>query len=397
MAAVEYTAEYATSVFIVRVSSSGASTRERYLTGVPMTCDNAPVSESNGQDSNISYSESGDLFGMIEGLASEDLSTAILAFLLSSDNHRAFQRLFLSRVTGDARRIGGYSVTLQPDFGPAGRGDLLLENSEYRVLVENKFYASFSGQDQLVRYARHLAETCDEDQAAILVLLTVADRQEYYVSTLASHFRAVRSSQSVDESLSLVCLHMRQIGVDFLALSWEDVLSDFTCGNDIADALSVYIRERFVRSTALTSEERIMMESDLVPDLMEKLWAIVDKVKDALGSGGRSTGRTSQSRLFYGFAVHESWGDIWVGTYMTAWKSYQSALCLQIRRDWMRAAARADTIGALLGELGFKESSELEFVFPISVPEDHDAVNAIVSAYQSVSAEIDKHFEADYQ
>ncbi len=322
-----------------------------------------------------------DLFTCIEGLSSEDLTSSILAYLLSSEDNSAFRKLFLFRVIPrELENINidsDLEVIFQADLGKKGRADLLIESSEYLIIVENKFYASFSG-DQPIRYVNYLGEFAGS-RKAVFVLLALHDRMSLYKSKI---------QEMIPEAISIGHGNhfeewFKSKNVEFITLTWEALLKDFMCGNEVVSQLSEFIKNRYLKNTIFTEKEVKMINTHDIPIIMEKLWATIDKAKDSLAGDDYKVKRTTQSRLFYGFAIEQPWGDIWLELYHNAWKDYATPFILQVRRSFFNDAFNADDIETALKNNGFTFRPEHEYVLPITIQEN-DILGVLVEKTKAV-------------
>jgi hypothetical protein len=92
----------------------------------------------------------------IDGLSSENLTTEVLGFLLDSSTYAPYQRLFYSLIFPGSElqdtEERQFDVTTQMSFEEYGRPDIVIENERQVIFIENKFYASFSLDNQMYRY-----------------------------------------------------------------------------------------------------------------------------------------------------------------------------------------------------------------------------------------------------
>ncbi len=320
------------------------------------------------------------LFESIEGQSSENLTSATLAYLLRHGEQRAFLRLFLIRLLQhkfdhDAL-LDGYEIKVETPLDDKGRADILIESEEFLIVVENKFYASFSG-DQIKRYMEYLKQF-KNGRKGILVLLSPEERGPYYLSMVKGQLGIIEKESG--RALEQIKESMDNEGIKFIWLTWEKLLQDFACGNFIVEHLNEFIRSRYLKDTTLTREELKMINQNDIPVLLEKLWTSIDKVKDALAED-YTVKRTSQSRLVYGFFIGEPWGELWVGTYTNTWRDYSAPIIIYTTKDkWYSGSftLEKEKVSSLLKEIGFIEHKELGYVYPVKI-ESTDLVGDIES------------------
>lgn len=325
----------------------------------------------------------------IESLTSEDLTTATLGYLISLPEMPAFRHLFFGHLGLRPADLGECLVETQVDLAGFGRADMRLEFNDGTVLVENKFFASLSSHDQIHRYFRYLTSLADMKHRH-LVLLTISQRSGHYLREIKRSFQEDMGVDTLPSSDELV-QYMAANGVHFHLVTWESVLQGFGCGNAIADALHEYVTTRFLRSTVLTHKEMSVMNSADVPLLLEKLWAAVDGVKDALAGAGYKVQRTSQAKAFYGFPIARGWGDLWFGIYTTAWKAYETPFVLMLRRSWIHEESTSiESLSPVLSHLGFVDNAALEKVLPLRAQGD-DLIPSLMTNVQKALVEIDRN------
>lgn len=159
------------------------------------------------------------LFAMTESLSSEDLTTAVLAYLLGEPSEHAYRTLFCGRVLGYHPPPVVSAVRFQADLGEYGRADLTIDTEVHKIIVENKFYASFSQSDQLLRYSRYLIDRVP-DREGVMVLLTIKDRKAFYVAEIARtpglDFGGGTSGISAAQAVES---HFASLGVTFRVLT----------------------------------------------------------------------------------------------------------------------------------------------------------------------------------
>ena len=152
--------------------------------------------------------------------------------------------------------------------------------------------------------------------------------------------------------------------------------------------LSEYIKNRYLINTKLNEEEISLINKNKIPLILEKLWGIVDKVKDQLVYEF-NTDRTTQSRLFYGFNIENAWGEIWFGLNMIAWEKYKRPFILQLREDWISNSYNEIDIDSELKKIGFEYNEDLEYIYTIKITED-DPIGEIYTIIKECLIKIGK-------
>ncbi len=121
---------------------------------------------------------------------------------------------------------------------------------------------------------------------------------------------------------------------------------------------------------------------------MEKIWAAIDKTKDMLSASHYNVKRTSQSRIFYGFAVEFPWGSVWVDCSHKCWKDYEIPCLLQLREEWLKGEYSSQNFRSSLKTIGFIYDEELEYIYPIPV-EHEDMASVVLRDAKTVLEQID--------
>ena len=321
----------------------------------------------------------------IDGLSSENLTTELLGFILDSPLYSPYQCLFYSLLfpnnklkDTDSRQ---YAVQTQLSFESAGRPDIVLEGENQVIYIENKFYASFSKDDQMYRYYDHLKNNY-YGKEKLLVLLTIKDRIEPYLREIKSQFTKVLDGSKLQD----VFTHCKDNGVQLIVISWDEIFQLFGTKDLLIANLTHYIKSKYIASTILNEGELQMLNTRDVPILLDKLWAGVDKIKDILSSENYSVRNTTQSRHFYGFVVERPWGTVWIGYYFQSWLNYDTPYVMQIRSEWINENYKTSEFDTQMRNTGFILDKNLEFLYPLIVKET-DLVGNVI---ETIKAKLDQ-------
>jgi hypothetical protein len=333
------------------------------------------------------------IFEFTDGQSSENLTTEILHYILVSDAYAPYQRLFYSRLfPSEGNRSTddyGFSISTQVDYGPHGRPDLVIENEKRIIVIENKFYAGFSFNDQMLRYFQYLDSVNGFDEK-YLVLLTIRDRASFYHQQMVQQF-------SGKESFGELMDYFREHRVFFKSLIWDDILNDFDSNDFIISNLKDYIQTKYLTSSILVNYEMEWVNDSSVPELLEMLWDGINKIKVELLEGNYDVQKTSQSRLSYGFSIEEYWGKIAIQIYHIGWYRYKAPYLLHIRRDWFKDDFYNIDTERKLGSIGFFKDSNFEYVFPIKIKEVDNTVGYCIPIIHEKIDELREIFEDKYQ
>lgn len=327
----------------------------------------------------------------IEGQSGEDLTSSVLTYLFEPGRNKTFLKMFLLKLLPEKYGIEGslndIEVTFQGYLGKYGWADILFESSSILIVLENKFFADFSQNDQIKRYLNYLQEQ-SRDRLSILVLLTPYNRGNYYLSKVQDQIDIYKECQITYNKRKHHYLISDKI--KFIWLPWEELLSDFDCGNIIVEHLDDFITSKYLINTVFAEEELKMINDDSIPNVLEKLWGTVDKSKDGFSSK-YEVKNTTQSRLVYGFHINTKIGKVWFGLYTISWKEYGHPFTLQIRKDWVDNNINTDKLNSFLEEIGFKTHKDLEYVYPIKI-ENPDAVGDVITQVENVITSIEDKF-----
>jgi len=327
----------------------------------------------------------------IDGLSSEDLTTEMLSFFLDSPSYAPYQRLFYSLIfpNQDLRNTEErqYDITTQRVFEGAERPDLVIEGEEEIVFIENKFYASFSGGNQMYVYFSRLINNF-KDKEKYLILLTIKDRKELYLKDIRSQFNQAASLLTKEEVFEY-CSNKR---VKLKVITWEDIFKLFDTSDVLIANLTKYIMSKYLASTILKKEELAMLQNEDVPLLLNKLWAGIDKIKDILSSGGYSVTRTSQSRIFYAFRVERAWGKIWVTYDHYCWLNYNTPYVLSLRNEMLKETYQFADLEFRMSKVSFiYDKTQGYYIFPIRITEA-DLAGSTSEIVKEKLAQLDEMF-----
>ncbi len=115
-----------------------------------------------------------------------------------------------------------YEVQTQLSFETTGRPDMVIKGENQVIYIENKFYASFSMNDQMYRYYDHLKNNYSGKEK-LLVLLTIKDRIEPYLREIKSQFAKVLVGSKCQD----VFTYCKDNGVQLILISWDDIFQLF--------------------------------------------------------------------------------------------------------------------------------------------------------------------------
>ena len=145
------------------------------------------------------------LFDYIENLSSENLTTEILRYILESKDYSVYQRVIYQYIFESMGLVdtesGMFQVGSQVNIGKFGIPDLVISNDNCYAVLENKFYAQFTGANQIYRYFQYLQNHVSQNEKW-LILLTIKDRGKYYENEIIKQFST--SNPDVVEAREIV-------------------------------------------------------------------------------------------------------------------------------------------------------------------------------------------------
>lgn len=310
------------------------------------------------------------LFEAVAGRRSENLATQALLVILESPAFRELQRLFYQLLLRDGALLytedRQFRVSTQESDARLGRPDLKIEGEDTLVLLENKFSALFS-PNQLPRYAEMLEQA--RKGTSVLVLLCPQYKRTGYELDAVRQFgdRGMRLPTFTELQAHLLTLNIR-----LLVVTWEELLRVMDSGHFLVTELASFIRERFLVHVEFTATEVRRIMSTEIPEMLQKIFTLVDRVKGEIEGNGIEAGRSSQSVRYWGFHLSKNDTDFYFGYMFDHWVKYETPLFLQTSPTWK---ANGHLTEELLAQAGFVKESDKEYLAPIRVQEgDADAV-----------------------
>ena len=318
--------------------------------------------------------EKDDLISRIDGLSSENLVTEVLAYILSNDRYVPTQRLFYNYLFDSNHNLstedGHFEVATGQRY-EEGIPDIIIRSDDSVAIIENKFFAPYSQQDQLYRYFNLLTQDSElaKSRVRVLALLTIRGRMPFYLEEVVQDFSSKIDGIADLDSLQSILL---KEGVRFKALEWQEVMRLVKCDDPIADSLSRYIEKNFIGEVRLMEKDITILESQDTAKAFEKVFEIVTKAREQIQVSGYDTKKfkMSQSRDFYGFSISLEGWSIYFGYYRTLWVKYSpyTPLYMQFRMKWMPRSqlTEAEIRGRLLSRFLYDDAEEFVKGYPIS-------------------------------
>lgn len=319
------------------------------------------------------------LFEAVEGRRSENLATQVLLVILESPAFRGLQRLLYELLLGDGALLcteaRQFRVTTQESDVQLGRPDLKIEGEDTLVLLENKFSALFT-PNQLPRYAKMLEHA--RKGTSVLVLMCPRHKRTGYELDVVRQFSGTGMRFPTFKTLQD---HLLTSNVRLRVVTWEELLRVMDSGHFLSTELASFIRERFLVHVEFTATEVRRIMSTEIPELLQKIFDLVERVKGEIEGNGIEAGRSSQSVRYWGFSLSKNGTAFYFGYMFNYWSKYDTPLFLQTSSTWERNHHLNDGV---LAQAEFVKESDTEYLFPIRLNEgDEDAVlHAVVERLQ---------------
>ena len=311
------------------------------------------------------------LFDGIEGLRSEDLVTETLAFILRTPEYEPLQKIFYEFLLKDQKWGGtlGRQIEVRTQVNLQGRiPDIVLRSDDVYIVVENKFTAEFSGNDQLARYLKILTEA--ESGKKHLVLLCPRYAWERYEFQTLNQFKAQYPSLTSFEDLARR-LH-EDAQVEFTPVCWDELLDLLDSESPIIASFSSFVRKRFLRPVHFTEEQRGLLMNIEIPETLERIITTVERVRGHLTSSEIQTGRFGQAARHYGFSIKKDGYEFWFGYILGTWGEFKTPFFVQCRNQWgeQNHQLTDDTLEAA----GFRQHELSDFVLPLSFSDSSEEI-----------------------
>ncbi len=297
----------------------------------------------------------------IDGLSSENLTSEVLSYILTNENYSVYQRLFYNYLLENNKNLDttelGFDITTQETFPKFGIPDILIKNSNEVYIIENKFYAPYSGENQLSRYCKILKTYFSTYTTRKIFILTIKNRLKYYKSLIKSDI-----NKNIED--------LKNIEIKYIL--WEELLHLFKSNDFIINNLDKYIKEKYLTNIIFKKQEMEILKNKNTPETLQKLFDFVVRVREILNTRDYKTGRIGQSYQFYGFFIELNDINVWFGYFLTAWLSLNNEISTpfyaQIRNEWIKTTNNMDSrFEENLRKVGFKKDSELEWLKPFDV------------------------------
>lgn len=294
------------------------------------------------------------LFNKLIRLGGEDITTEILLYLLTDKEYNHIKNLIMPIIDLNYSYDKIYTFQTQKRFDTYDRPDLIIESGEEIFIIENKFNAEFSKNNQVQRYIELLTRM-DEYNSKNFILLTVRNRQHYLENKIKKQIK----TKDIED-------HCKKLKINYRVVLWNEILKVIKCHDTLIRELEKFIEANYIKSTSINRDEKKMLNSKAVPELLIKIWNAISLSKDFLSEKGYIVSRTSQSRTTYLYNVEFPWGKLCIQLFIDFWEKYETPFVVQAMNDWLKSDVDLEK----LLKIDFIEDENYEYLYPVRLEEN---------------------------
>lgn len=309
------------------------------------------------------------LFETLNGQVGENIATEVIAYLLSDSKSNApFQKLFFHKVLGQLVTSVELNAKVDTQRSSAfGRPDMIILCDKYIIVIETKMGSYLSGDNQLIGYAELLSS--DTKLKKMFPDYELRSGQKKYLCILAPQ-KTVEICLAKTES---VCKKrfgedffewIGNLGINFVKLSWEDVLADLEYDNVVQRELNDFVK--IYTWQELTENEMNLLNDKMLPGALDKMYKSIINLRDQLSTAGYNANRMGQSYQYYGFGIAGKDYEMWFGYSLPTWEELETPIVLQLRTEWIKLGNKT-AFFEKASQLGFKKNKSLEMVLPFYI------------------------------
>jgi len=321
------------------------------------------------------------LFKRTNNLSGENTSTEILVYFLEvGNNFIPFQKLFLQKICGKPLSSGQLNLEIYTQLlFVEGRPDIILITNYSIVFIENKLGSYLSGNDQLIKYAKILADLESHHevfkQSSIFDINKIENK---YLVLIAPQNIILASERSTNEIVAMECdLSFQKYCADrniiFETISWEDILQDLDLSNSLQNELYLYVKDYI--NQGLTMEDKSILTNDKFPVALDKLFNLMFSIRDSVDVQSFKVGRMSQSYKYFGFTIEHQSLSLYFGYFLPLWSQFRTPIFLQIREAYIKN--NNDLILKFIQESNFIRDSNHEYILPFKIEECENWVSEL--------------------
>jgi len=308
------------------------------------------------------------LFKQIGGRVGEDVATEVIAYMLASEkDYVPFQKIFFHRVLGLLESSADLKTetTTQPS-SENDRPDLIILTKDTLIILETKLGSYLSGNDQLIKYCE-LFKMPDflKEYFPFYEPKDIKNRKLVFLAPRTTIELSITAGSIICQEKSGIDFisWTKQQAVDFMPLSWEEIVADLDHRDSLQNELMLFVNDYI--NQELTEEEKMILKNPEVPSAINKTINLIWEIRNHLASKDYSLGRLGQSYNSYGFMIEKKNVSFWFGYYLSLWGKYKTPVVLKLKEEWIKD--NKNEIIDKIKELGFEKESASEFILPFSV------------------------------
>lgn len=295
------------------------------------------------------------LFIRTQNLNWENLFTEVLGFLLSHQRYEHFQRLFYHKILGEIVRDTKIRVDTQCNFAGFGRPDIVIEGTDFLIIIEAKLGADLDYMNQFEPYANIIAGSnlskFFPDRSKSL--------RKYLVALAPTWTIRQTEAQCTRQCGTTIAEQLEKLDVHYVPFTINEISDMLSSADIIMDQLKQFIAANTEKE--LTMEEVEVLKNVLVGQTIQKTQEKITTVYSSLDVKKYPVDRISSGYDFYGFYTYVNKNlKVWFGYSVTAWAEYGSPLIIQHNPKWTDAE-KLDA--SKLRKLGFHNADAVGFGF----------------------------------
>ncbi len=294
-----------------------------------------------------------DLLLNIEGLSLENLTTKILQIILTYSGFEVYQKLFYNYIFNNSKNKSTeeylFEISSQERYGQ-DQPDLIISSAGNVFIIENKFYANFSGNDQITRYRKLLLEEFKNATEKTIFLLTLKRQEKYYKDLLKTELK-----ENYD----------KDVRIKFIF--WDEIIELFKSNHFLIEALDGYLRTYYLTEVKFSKQEFEMLNSKLIPETLDKLFQTIDLIKGEFVNYNFEIVPYKSSQKYHGFYLRKENLKVWFGSALDWWGELDdnpTPLFMQIRDEWNPTIAFEEKLNDFLMKMNFKYHKGIQWIKP---------------------------------
>jgi hypothetical protein len=177
--------------------------------------------------------------------------------------------------------------------------------------------------------------------------------------------------------------HLLTRRITLHVVTWEELLRLLDSSNFLVTEFVLFIKERFLVHVEFTAQEVQRIMSTEIPELLQKIFTLVNRVKGEIEGNGIEAGRSTQSVRYWGFNLFKNGRCFYFGYMFNHWIKYETPLFLHVTPRW---EGNENLEEEHLIQSGMLKESEGEFLLPVTLQagDETAALGVIVGQLQPV-------------